>query len=216
VSHASLDRLRCGPLALAGGVAVVPGLPDAATRRAMAHEALGAARGTERQLSVNAYGDDGRWDTPARALANVPGGETQERFYTAAWLRQSLSAWCGASVVPTSGRGTYSLYTRPGDHLDLHVDVVTCDVTLITVVHDSTPTDHPGGGLAVYADHVGVPLSQIRASSPPATSVIKAPVGHSIVILGGLVPHRVLPLGPSGSRVISALCFQAVHGVTPR
>jgi hypothetical protein len=29
------------------------------------------------------------------------------------------------------------------------------------------------------------------------------------VILGGLVPHRVLPRGARGQRVISALCFRA-------
>ena len=39
--------------------------------------------------------------------------------------------------------------------------------------------------------------------------VVKATAGSTIVILGGLVPHRVLPL-TAGQRVISALCFEAV------
>jgi hypothetical protein len=40
-------------------------------------------------------------------------------------------------------------------------------------------------------------------------ALIKARPGQSILLLGGLVPHRVEPLGPVGQRVISALCFRA-------
>ena len=94
----------------------------------------------------------------------------------------------------------------PEDHLGLHLDIVTCDVTVISVLADSSPDD--GGSLAVQRGNVGVPLSVLRGSAHADEELVKAPVESTIVILGGLVPHRVLPL-TSGQRVISALCFEA-------
>lgn len=60
-------------------------------------------------------------------------------------------------------------------------------------------------------DCVGVPLSILRRSTHVREKVVKAPARSTIVILGGLVPHRVLPL-TMGQRVISTLCFEAVGG----
>ena len=44
----------------------------------------------------------------------------------------------------------------------------------------------------------------------PDVDVVRATPGQSIVLLGGLVPHRVIPLSDRGQRVISALCFRAM------
>ena len=87
------------------------------------------------------------------------------------------------------------------------LDIVTCDVTVISVLDDSSPDE--GGALAVQRGQVGVPLSILRRSPPVGEEVVKATAGSTIVILGGLVPHRVVPL-TAGQRVISALCFEAV------
>lgn len=205
----ALGALRRGPLAAAGGALVVADLPDRTTVDRMAAEAFRLAPGAGRQTSVNVIGDDGRGATPSRELANGPGGPEQDAFYHHAPLHDWLFHRTGVRVRPTSARGTYSYYTRPGDYLDLHVDIVACDVTLITVLHDDTPVDDVGGGLALYGAHADVPLSVIHAERPAPTALIVAPAGQSIVLLGGLVPHRVLPV-TGGSRVISALCFEAI------
>jgi hypothetical protein len=56
---------------------------------------------------------------------------------------------------------------------------------------------------------LGAPLGRIRAAPEHGVAIVKARPGQSILLLGGLVPHRVEPLGPAGQRIISALCFRA-------
>jgi hypothetical protein len=201
--------LEAGPLGQAGGVAVVPGLPDPYTSNALAHEATGAYAGSTRQVCDVNGGGDGRGGTPRRALHTAAGDAVQDALYAAPWLRALLSEQCGAPVRPTGSRGSYSYYVQPGDFLDTHLDIDECDVTLITVLHDSTPPDSPAGGLAVYRDEFSAPLSRIRANPESGAALVKAKPGESIILLGGLVPHRVVPIGESGQRVISALCFRA-------
>jgi hypothetical protein len=161
--------------------------------------------GADRQV-CDVYGSDhcdGRGGVPPRALSTAGGGPVQDGWYYSPGLRAFLSQLCGGPVRPSGSRGSYSYYVEPGDQLGLHLDIVT---TLITVLADSSPDE--GGSLAVQRGHVGVPLSVLRQSHVAGEEVVKAPVQSSIVILGGLVPHRVLPL-TRGQRVISALCFEA-------
>ena len=120
-----------------------------------------------------------------------------------------VSRCCGTAVVPTGNRGSYSYYLSPGDFLGLHRDVDLCDVTLITVLHDDTSPSDPAGGLVVYRGQPQTSLSQIRGQPHQGADLVKARAGQSILILGGMVPHRVVPIGSSGTRVISALCFTA-------
>jgi hypothetical protein len=143
---------------------------------------------------------------PPRQLSTAGGGPVQDRLYKSPHLRSFLSQMCGGPIRPSGSRGSYSYYVAPGDHLGLHLDIVTCDVTLISVLADSSSGD--GGALAVRRGNFGVPLSELRRSPPIGEEAIKAPAGSTIVILGGLVPHRVVPL-KTGQRVISALCFEA-------
>ncbi|MEL6892703.1 MAG: hypothetical protein AAFP84_13980 [Actinomycetota bacterium] len=202
-------RLLDGPLGRAGAVAVVDDIVDATTVAALACEALTTGTEAERQCGATHAVDARRGDVAGRALGSGGGGPVQDTLYRSPQLLARLGALCGATVQPTGGRGSYSYYTRPGDHLDLHVDVPRCDVTLITVLQDSTPTDDPGGALAVWADHIGASLDEIRSTGAPPTATIKVPQGSSVVLLGGLLPHAVLPLGTTGTRVISPLCFAA-------
>ena len=204
-----MTTLETGPLGLAGGVAVVPGLPDPYTCQALAFEAYAAYAHATRQERDEDDGVEGRGGTPSRALLTAPGDAVQDALYAAPWLSAFLSEQCGVRVGPTGNRGSYSYYVQPGDFLGAHLDVDSCDVTLITVLHDSTPADDAAGGLAVYRDEFGAPLSRIRANPTAGAAIVKAQAGESIVLLGGLVPHRVIPIRDGGQRIISALCFRA-------
>ena len=133
----------------------------------------------------------------------------QDELYASPGLSAVLSEQCGAPIVPSGNRGSYSYYVQPGDFLDTHLDVDTCDVTLITVLYDDIDLDDVAGALAVYAGRFSASLSSIRAAPDEGVGFVKARPGQSIVILGGLVPHRLVPLGAAGQRVISALCFEA-------
>lgn len=202
-------HLLAGPLAQADGVRRVDALVPAAVVSQMRREALAGGRDAVRQTGATQPVDAGRSDVAGRALASAPGGRAQDRLYHSASLLRGLSDLCGVDVVPTGGRGSYSYYTRPGDHLDVHVDVDRCDVTLITVLQDSTPPDDAGGSLVAWPSYLGRSLDAIRSSEAPPEVTVDAPQGASVLILGGLLPHAVHPLGCSGTRVISALCFAA-------
>ena len=204
----ALAALHAGPLGRAGGVTVLDGVPDPATCGALAYEARAAYAESTRQERADGDGAEGRGGMPPRALQSAGGGTVQDALYAAPGLHALLSAHCGAQVMPSGNRGSYSYYVQPGDFLDTHLDVDSCDVTLITVLHDDTDPRDPGGGLAVYPGMLGAPLSGIRAAPARGMALIKARPGQSILLLGGLVPHRVEPLG-AGQRVISALCFRA-------
>lgn len=200
--------LRQGPLFLSGGVAVIDGLVDGRTLAGLCAEAQTNYARADRQVCAVATSDncDGRGGVPPRQLSTAGGGPVQDELYRSPYLRSFLGELCGGPVRQSGSRGSYSYYVAPGDHLGLHLDIVTCDVTVICVLADSSPDN--GGALAVRRGNVGVPLSALRRSPHLGEEAIKAPAGSSIVILGGLVPHRVMPM-TTGQRVISALCFEA-------
>jgi hypothetical protein len=204
-----VQALVHGPLGRAGGVAVFDGVPDPGTCAALAFEAHASYPESTRQVLEDGDGAEGRGGMPARALQTAGAGAVQDALYASPWLHAFLSAQCGQPIGPSGNRGSYSYYVEPGDHLGLHLDVDTCDVTLITVLQDDTDPRDPAGGLAVYPRALGAPLREVRAAPEDGMALVKARPGQSIVILGGLVPHRVLPLGGSGQRIISALCFCA-------
>ena len=197
---------RLGPLWAAGGVTVSRDLVDHSTFRSLCAEAQTNYAASDRQECGIDDHADGRGGMPARALCTAGGGPVQDALYGLPSVRHALSDLCGGPIRPSGNRGSYSYYVTPGDFLDLHLDIVTCDVTLITVLDDTSPDG--GGALAVQRHHRDVALSVLRRAGYPHEEVVKAPAGHSIVIQGGTVPHRVLPLA-GGQRVISALCFQA-------
>lgn len=199
---------RQGPLFLSGGVAVVDGLIDSRTFAGLCAEAEANYASADRQVCdvVTSDNCDGRGGVPARQLSTAGGGPVQDELYLSPHLRSFLCELCGGPVRPSGSRGSYSYYVAPGDHLGLHLDIVTCDITVICVLADSSPDN--GGALAVRRANVGVPLSVLRRSPHLDEEAVKAPAGSTIVILGGLVPHRVVPM-TTGQRVISALCFEA-------
>ena len=183
--------------------------PDRGTCQALALEARDAYAASSRQECTAGDAADGRGGVPRRALNTASGGAVQDALYAAPALHAFLSAQCGVPIAPSGNRGSYSYYVRPGDFLDTHLDVDTCDVTLITVLHDDTDPLERAGGLAVYPHRLGASLARIRAEPELGVVVVKARPGQSILLLGGLVPHRLEPLSGRGQRIISALCFSA-------
>jgi hypothetical protein len=202
-------RLAAGPLGQAGGVAFFEGLPENAVCAQLLHEALEAYGHSSRQIVVTGDNAPGRGGSPPRALNTAGGSPAQDALYESAWLHTFLSRQCGVPVTPTGTRGSYSYYVAPGDYLGLHLDIDTCDVTLITVLRDDTLPGDPAGGLLVHLGAFGGTLDQVRQSAGIGTALVKARPGQSIILLGGLLPHETIPLPDTGQRIISALCFRA-------
>jgi len=202
-------RLASGPLARAGGTVIVDGLPGVECAAALLAEAMLCYEHAELQRVSVGDGATGRGGTPPRELYTSGGGPVQDALYATSWLSTYLSQICGAPMAPTGGRGSYSYYVELGHSLGLHLDIDTCDVTLISVLRDDAPPEDPAGSLLVHAEHLGASLDAVRRDPKRGTAVAKARPGQSIVLLGGLVPHETIPLTGYGPRIISALCFRA-------
>ena len=203
------ERLASGPLARAGGTVIVDGLPGVECAAALLTEALQCYEHAELQRVWVGDGATGRGGIPPRELYTSGGGPVQDALYTTSWLSTYLSELCGAPLVPTGGRGSYSYYVEPGHRLGLHLDIDTCDVTLISILRDDSPPDDPAGSLLVHTEHLGANLEAVRRDPQRGTALAKAQPGQSIVLLGGMVPHETIPVAGRGPRIISALCFRA-------
>ena len=205
------DPVRCSAAARSARPAASPCSTGCRTRdlRGTAPTRPGARTPeSTRQDCFEGDDADGRGGLPRRALQTAGGGAAQDALYASPWLHAFLTSQCGLPIVPSGNRGSYSYYVEPGDHLDTHLDIDTCDVTLITVLQDDTDPGASRGGSPVYPARLGLAQPDPRGARGGHRARQGAP-GQSIVILGGLVPHRVVPLGARGQRVISALCFRA-------
>lgn len=198
------------PLMRQGGFAVFEGVPDAPTFGELYAEAAERYHGANEQQSWDDDDEDGRGGKPMRSLLTAEAGPAQDAMYRSQALSDFLSSVCGLPIVPSGNRGSYSYYARTGDFLDLHRDVETCDLAMITALHDNSDPADLGGALVLYPDRVREPLSAIRASPYDGASAVKLAVGQTIVLYGGVVPHRVLPVVEGQVRIISVLCFQAL------
>ena len=49
----------------------------------------------------------------------------------------------------------------------------------------------------------------MRADPVPGRVTVRLRPGQAIVLLGGLIPHAIEPLGPGHVRITSPLCFHA-------
>ncbi len=197
------------------GFAVVDTIPDAATLGALRAEAWAAYDNADRQECDTDDGEELRGGMPRRRLFSAGAGPAQDTFYHDRQLAERLSDLCGLTVTRSGSRGSYSYYASEGDCLDLHRDVETCDVTLITCLHDTSDPRSQSGALVLYPDRLTESLSEIRARPDDGALLLKLMAGQSLVLLGGAVPHRVLPVVEGQARVISALCFLAGPGCVP-
>lgn len=203
------ELLACDLARHGGGFAVFEGMPGSVGTADLLDEALRAYSSASYQESREEEAEELRGGKPRRSLSSAEAGPLQDSLYHSPDVLGFLSELVGLPVLPSGSRGSYSFYARAGDFLELHRDIETCDVSLITVLHDNTPSDSSSGALVLYPGRTAEPLSAIRRRPTEGADVVKLVGGQTIVLLGGLVPHCVLPVAPSQERIISVLCYQA-------
>jgi hypothetical protein len=172
---------------------------------AEANERQGEARHTIWPGSMQV---DWRGGEPARSYAGTTGGPTQTSIFASPNLATYLSEICGMPVK-LAGVGSFSYY-EPGDFLALHRDIVACDITLLTCLSDTATGTSDRRGLRIYPAHARVPLTQLRSEDAPAHIDVHLDRGQTAVLLGGIVPHEVLPMGEHQHRTVSVVCMTAL------
>lgn len=190
----------------AGSFGVYAGLLGGGLLQWLQAEAFAASGVATEARLVEDRADEWRGGHPARAFLSAPGGRVQDAFYASPGLAGFLGGLVGRPCRPTGCRGSYNYYARPGDYLELHRDVDECDLAVISCLHRSPSRAVAGGGLVLYPEGVGLPLSAIRHRTAGGVAV-DLREGETIVLLGGMVPHRLLPLGEGEARIVSILCF---------
>jgi hypothetical protein len=122
-------------------------------------------------------------------------------------MAETLRRLCGFEVFATGG-GTYSYYEQAGDFLAVHRDVLQCDVAVITSL---TPCSADGstGELVVYPEFIHEPLSAVRAAGRASGTPVPLDRGHTIILLGGILPHEVAPTCAGQERIVSINCYRA-------
>jgi hypothetical protein len=213
MTAASLDSIRsslaAGPLARSGGVLVVS---------LLGRETLGMLRAEAAALRSRAEtyhvrehdGEEHRGGEPERWLVSAVAGPRLRAVYSSVGLTELLGDVTGLAWMPSGDSGTYSYYCRSGHHLGLHRDIEECDLAvIICVVDDYIGDPGSGGTLCVYPQRASEPLSAIRASPGRGAIHLRVRPGEAAIILGGIVPHRVVPVGNNHERVVAPLCFSA-------
>lgn len=191
-----------------GGFDVFEGLISPDTRTEMLSEALALLpQATDCEVHM-ADDEEVRGGAPRRRFTTGRGGPLQQAFNTAPWLVAFLRHLTNPELIYTGEVGTYSYYLRAGDYLEIHRDIVTCDVAVITCLYDSS-LDEDGGRLCLYPKRCLEPLSKIRATPDEGAEKVRLRIGQTIVMYGGIIPHALLPLAEGQTRIVSVLCFKA-------
>ena len=199
--------LMRSPLMRSGGFQVFEGIADDFIWRSLLDEALGQKELTENNVDcIDA--EEIRGGAPRRRFLNSSGGVFQRSFYHSPWLIDFLRRLTTPVLEPTGGNGTYTFYTRDGDFLDIHRDVVACDVAVITCLRNGGGTQ--GGELCLYPERINEPLSSIRATPEEGTLKVRLEERQTIVMYGGVVPHALLAMAKGQSRIVSVLCYRAL------
>ncbi|HTZ58593.1 MAG TPA: hypothetical protein VMB49_10870 [Acidobacteriaceae bacterium] len=196
-----------------GGYLVVRGLFDEETLRDLEREAALARIESQRMLVAESDGTEGRGGFPARAYRSGAGRELHWGLHGCQQMTESLAGVCGLGLAAT-GCGTYSYYEQSGDFLAVHRDVLQCDIAVITSL---TPClwDRPAGELVVYPDLIREPLSTARAAGRNAGTSIPLDRGHTMILLGGIVPHEVAPTIAGQERIVAINCYRALTAAQP-
>jgi hypothetical protein len=192
----------------AGGYLVIRGLFDDETLQHLREEAEQVRIEAERMLVADSDGTEGRGGFPARAYRSGPGRELHWGLHGCQQMAETLAGVCGLGVS-ASGCGTYSYYEETGDFLAVHRDVLQCDIAVITALTSCT-MDCPAGELVVYPNLIREPLSTVRATGRSAGTSVPLDRGHTMILLGGIVPHEVAPTSPVQERIVTINCFRAL------
>jgi hypothetical protein len=196
------------PLFAAGGYLVVRGLFDEETLQALREEADIVRIEAERMLVADSDGTEGRGGFPARAYRSGGGGDLHWGLHGCQQMAETLRRVCGIAVSAT-GCGTYSYYEQTGDFLAVHRDVIQCDIAVITSLTNCM-VDCASGELVVYPEFIREPLSIVRAAGRTAGTSVPLDRGHTIILLGGIVPHEVAPTCPGQERIVAINCYRAL------
>ena len=193
-----------------GGFAVYEGIVDDNTRNVLLSEAVSlSVKALECNVAISDH-EEVRGGVPARRFLNGSGGELQDAFYKAPWLLTLLREITHPSLVRSGALGTYSYYTRPGDYLAIHRDIVTCDVAVITCLSAVSVAPSDGGMLCLYPERLFEPLSAIRATPDQGAVKLRLKLGQTLVMYGGIVPHTLLPIADGQARIVSVLCYRVL------
>lgn len=192
-----------------GGFQVFEGLIDARSTREMLAEALALLPSANACEVIVGDSEEVRGGKPRRSFINGQGGPLQQAFYLAPWLIDFLRGLTHSALVPTGATGTYSYYVRRGDFLDIHRDIVECDVAVISCLSKGEMNGGEGGCLCLYPDRKFEPLSNIRATPEKGALKVLLEPGQTIVLYGGIVPHALLKVGEAQARIVSVLCYRA-------
>jgi hypothetical protein len=202
--------IRKSPLMNEGGFQVFEGIIDSRMREEMLSEAwslLPSANACE--VCADDF-EEVRGGRPRRSFINGQGGRLQQSFYSAPWLIDFLRSLTNNKLIPTGALGTYSYYLRPGDFLDIHRDIVECDVAVISCLNEGPMDEGDGGRLCLYPERLSEPLSSIRATPQLGAVKVRLDPGQTIVLYGGIVPHALLRVAEGQARIVSVLCYRAI------
>jgi hypothetical protein len=201
--------IRQSPLMKEGGFQIFEGLIDERIRKEMLAEAVSMLPFANACEVKVADDEEVRGGKPRRSFINGQGGSVQQAFCGAPWLLDFLRSLTNCTVTPTGAVGTYSYYIRPGDYLDIHRDIVDCDIAVISCLSEGPMDDGEGGRLCLYPERIFEVLSSIRATPQKGAVKVRMDPGQTIVLYGGIVPHALLKVAEGQARVVSVLCYRA-------
>ena len=203
------QRLLESPLMADGGWRTARVLSDAA-RSALAKEARQChAAATDVRLD-HSPDEEYRRGNPARHLESAPGGRRLHALYHAPPLIALLRRLTGLDWLPSGEQATFSYYRRTGHYLDVHRDIEACDLAVITCVYQrGAPSDGVAGALCLWPTRTADGLAAIRADPARGRVPVRLEAGESIILLGGVVPHRLEPMADGHVRIVAPLCFRA-------
>jgi hypothetical protein len=205
-------HIRDSALMKNGGCAIFDYFPGANACTRLLLESRLCLHGAVASAIATSDDEEVRGGNPARRFISTGGGGEQAAFYRNPETAHFLAEICNAAVRPTGESGTYTYYARPGDHLALHRDIETCDISVVTCLLDRHRYGSNGGLTRFYPERQHEPLSRIRATPSTGAMTVRLPVGNTMVMFGGLVPHLIEPLAPGELRIVSILCFRVHAG----
>jgi hypothetical protein len=189
-----------------GGFAVLPELFNKNDLAMLREEATSVRPTGKRSYADISDRTEERGGAPGRSFRSASGLQTQLRIFSSETVIDSLVDTLGGAVR-LAGSGSFTYYEEPGDYLELHRDIVTCDLAVITCL-DETSTTSEGGKLLAYPEFRGEPLADVRASGRAGATPINLRPGETVVMLGGIVPHEVTPMMPGQERIVSVMCYR--------
>jgi hypothetical protein len=146
---------------------------------------------------------------PDRWLESASGGPELTAFYHAAEVLGLLAQLTGVPWQVSGPQGTYSYYRREGHYLGLHRDIDICELAAITCLVDEGPADRGvGGTLNLYPSRRSESLAVIRMTPRLGAVGVRLAPGETLLLLGGIVPHQLMPLGADQVRIIAPLCYR--------